>query len=83
MSITTAIKKHVDHSRTGNDITEDEPSQPPTQNIAGRYISSTKLVHMLKSKFGANEYHVHMAHNTFCIKAPRQLSSDEIAECRR
>ncbi|KAI1149226.1 hypothetical protein F4825DRAFT_431195 [Nemania diffusa] len=54
-----------------------------TQDISGRYISSSKLVHMLRNKFGPDAYDVHVAHNSFCIKAPRKLTTDEIAECRR
>ncbi|KAI0103825.1 hypothetical protein GGR51DRAFT_523570 [Nemania sp. FL0031] len=57
--------------------------EQPTQDISGRSISSTKLVQMLINTFGAGAYDVHVAHNSFCIKAPRKLTTDEIAECRR
>ncbi|KAI1121968.1 hypothetical protein F5Y10DRAFT_255131 [Nemania abortiva] len=57
--------------------------EQPTQDIAGRYISSAKLVQMLRNKFAAGSYDIHVAHNSFCIKAPRKLTTDEIAECRR
>lgn len=64
------------------ELDENEECQT-TQDLPGRLISSTKLVQMLKITFGANAYDVYMAHNAFCIKAPRMLTTDEIAQCKR
>ncbi|KAI1313734.1 hypothetical protein F5Y03DRAFT_106698 [Xylaria venustula] len=53
------------------------------QDISARHISSTKLMAMLRTKFGIGAYNVHMMQNCFYIKAPRKLSESEIAECRQ
>ncbi|KAI0976448.1 hypothetical protein F4678DRAFT_225777 [Xylaria arbuscula] len=54
-----------------------------TQDISAQHVSSTKLMAMLRTKFGIGAYNVHMMQNCFYIKAPRKLSESEIAECRQ
>ncbi|KAI0432195.1 hypothetical protein F5Y09DRAFT_160853 [Xylaria sp. FL1042] len=54
-----------------------------TQDVSARHISSTKLMAMLRTKFGIGAYDVHMMQNCFYIKAPRKLSKSEIAACRQ
>jgi hypothetical protein len=45
-----------------------------TQDISGRNINAAKLMTMLRKKFGAGAYDVHVMHNSYCIMAPRKLS---------
>jgi hypothetical protein len=71
----------------------------PTQSIAGRNIDPTKLKILLRTKFGVGSFEVQVIQNTYCINAPRKLSTVsrtrrdllfitnyqkcEIARCRR
>ncbi|KAK2122600.1 hypothetical protein NOF04DRAFT_1018870 [Fusarium oxysporum II5] len=52
------------------------------QEIAGRNMDPIKLLTMLRIKF-SGAYEVQMMHNTYSIKAPRRLTTGEIAQCRR
>ncbi|KAK1851937.1 hypothetical protein CCHR01_05451 [Colletotrichum chrysophilum] len=58
------------------------PNVVSKQEIAGRSMDPEKLVSMLDTKF-AGAYEVEMMHNTYSIRAPRELSNTEIAMCRR
>ncbi|KAF2253071.1 hypothetical protein BU26DRAFT_515451 [Trematosphaeria pertusa] len=59
------------------------PDLGSAQSIPGRHINPTKLTALLRIKFGAGTYEVQIVQNSYCIIAPRKLSSSEIAECRR
>jgi hypothetical protein len=45
---------------------EDPPKVQTTQDISGRYISSIKLVNMLRIKFGVGSYDVHVRRTDPC-----------------
>ncbi|KAI4662996.1 uncharacterized protein J4E79_004308 [Alternaria viburni] len=53
------------------------------QSISGRNIDPKKLAMLLRVKFGAGAYDIHIMQNSYCIIAPRKLSTGEIAKCRK
>ncbi|KAI0199918.1 hypothetical protein F4808DRAFT_471117 [Astrocystis sublimbata] len=75
--------KSANHSTAGNQAKADPFCNFPTQKIKHIYASSTKLVQILNNKFGKGGYDVYLAHNRYCIRAPRNLTPGEIEQCRR
>ncbi|OWY50958.1 hypothetical protein AALT_g4244 [Alternaria alternata] len=45
------------------------------QSISGRNIDPDMLTMLLRVKFGAGAYDIHIMQNSYCIIAPRRLSS--------
>lgn len=58
-----------------------ESGQLEAQAVCVGNINPVKLVDKLRLKFGSR-FEVHMMHNVYSIRAPKQLSPNEIAECR-
>ncbi|KAI0436364.1 hypothetical protein F4803DRAFT_557071 [Xylaria telfairii] len=54
-----------------------------TQAISVRYIDDAKLRSVLDTAFGNDGYDMWMFSDRFYIKAPRQLTEDEIRRCQR
>jgi hypothetical protein len=55
----------------------------PSQVIPGQNIDSRKLAAILRMKFGIGLYDISIMQDSYHIVAPRRLSMDEIAQCRR
>ncbi|KAK4171487.1 hypothetical protein QBC36DRAFT_170323, partial [Triangularia setosa] len=53
-----------------------------TQNLPARATNPLKLVAFLRSQFGLGRYEISMIRSSYNIRTPRQLSLDEIAQCR-
>ncbi|KAH7385335.1 hypothetical protein DE146DRAFT_759581 [Phaeosphaeria sp. MPI-PUGE-AT-0046c] len=62
---------------------DDDDDFDDYQSIPGSCIDATKLQTLLRMKFGAGSYDMHIVQNSYCIAAPRRLSKGEIAQCRR
>lgn len=54
---------------------DDIEYETPTQSISGRDIDPIKLKLLLRTKFGAGSYDIHIMQNAYCINAPRKLST--------
>jgi hypothetical protein len=54
---------------------DDLEYETPTQSISGRDIDPVKLKLLLRTKFGAESYDIHIMQNAYCINAPRKLSA--------
>ncbi|KAF2500444.1 hypothetical protein BU16DRAFT_556912 [Lophium mytilinum] len=54
----------------------------PEQDVCVGKINPVKLVEKLQSAFGPGSFEVHMMHNVYCIRAPRDLLPDELSECQ-
>ncbi|KAF1913081.1 hypothetical protein BDU57DRAFT_344374 [Ampelomyces quisqualis] len=44
------------------------------QSIPGTCIDAGKLLALLRMKFGAGTYDMHIIQNSYCVAAPRKLS---------
>ncbi|KAK0662973.1 hypothetical protein QBC41DRAFT_195874, partial [Cercophora samala] len=53
-----------------------------TQNIPARATNPVKLIALLRSEFGLGRYEISMIRSSYNIRTPRQLSLNEIAQCR-
>ncbi|KAI0554339.1 hypothetical protein F4679DRAFT_579947 [Xylaria curta] len=53
-----------------------------TQEFSAKNINTVKLMTFLTARFGLGGYDVWMMRNRFFIKAPGQLSIDQIEQCR-
>ncbi|OAL02958.1 hypothetical protein IQ06DRAFT_292213 [Phaeosphaeriaceae sp. SRC1lsM3a] len=62
---------------------DDDDDFDDYQSIPGSCIDATKLLSLLRMKFGAGTYDMHIVQNSYCVAAPRRLSKSEIAQCRR
>ncbi|KAF1960284.1 hypothetical protein CC80DRAFT_590563 [Byssothecium circinans] len=69
--------------RASDEQLDEFPDISAYQSIPGKTIDSRKLSSFLRTKFGAGAYDVHIMQDSYCILAPRKLSLDEIARCRR
>ncbi|KAL1795666.1 hypothetical protein ACET3X_005890 [Alternaria dauci] len=74
--VETALSSSVEQSPGVPDLDD-------AQSISGRNIDPNKLTMLLRVKFGAGAYDVHIMQNSYCIIAPRRLSTGEIAKCRK
>ncbi|KAI0541832.1 hypothetical protein GGR58DRAFT_388502 [Xylaria digitata] len=83
MSCPTTPQEPVSNREPQRDDPENERDSDYTQEIPARHISSTKLMAMLRMKFGIGAYEIYMMQNRFYIKAPGKLSESNLAECRR
>jgi hypothetical protein len=71
-----AVTNNIRHTNEAiYDSDDDVEWERPTQSIAGRNIDSTKLKILLRTKFGVGSFKVQIIQNTYCIKAPRKLST--------
>ncbi|KAF2688471.1 hypothetical protein K458DRAFT_414218 [Lentithecium fluviatile CBS 122367] len=52
------------------------------QRLAMGDINPEKLAKQLQRKFPSGDFQVHMMHNAYRVQSPRELSQDEIDECR-
>ncbi|KAH7095141.1 hypothetical protein FB567DRAFT_21385 [Paraphoma chrysanthemicola] len=68
--------------RCSADILDDSDDgfefETPTQAISGRNIDPVKLKILLRTKFGAGSFEVCILQNSYCINAPRKLSSQDV-----
>jgi hypothetical protein len=62
------------------DSDDDFEWETPTQSIAGRNIDPTKLKILLRTKFGVGSFEIQIIQNTYCINAPRKLSTVSCAQ---
>jgi hypothetical protein len=70
------------HSKDVVYDSEDEfDNELPTQSIAGRNIDPTKLKILLRTKFGVGSFEIQIMQNTYCINAPRRLSTVRSLDC--
>ncbi|KAF5010280.1 hypothetical protein FDECE_3565 [Fusarium decemcellulare] len=51
------------------------------QDLDGRSINPTKLVTLLRRTFDDGSYEVHMIHDIYSIRTPRELSRAELQAC--
>ncbi|KAL6704963.1 hypothetical protein ACN47E_007508 [Coniothyrium glycines] len=65
------------------ELDDDHSEWDDAQSISGSNIDPAKLTTLLRIKFGAGAYDIHIIQNSYCIIAPRKLSTGEIARCRR
>jgi hypothetical protein len=72
MAVTNAIR-HTNEAVYDSD--DDFEWKRPTQSISGRNIDPTKLKILLRTKFGVGSFEVQVIQNTYCINAPRKLST--------
>lgn len=63
-----------------DETSDDLPDFNAAQSISGRNIDSGKLSALLRTKFGAGAYDIHIMQNSYRVIAPRRLSdvSDSI-----
>lgn len=52
------------------------------QDVCVGNINPVKLAEKLQSTFGPGSFEVHMMHNVYCIRAPRDLLPHELSECK-
>ncbi|KAK0726253.1 hypothetical protein B0T21DRAFT_371274 [Apiosordaria backusii] len=53
-----------------------------TQNLPAKATNPLKLIALLRSQFGLGRYEISMIRSSYSVRTPRQLSLDEIAQCR-
>ncbi|KAK4247591.1 hypothetical protein C7999DRAFT_32009 [Corynascus novoguineensis] len=52
------------------------------QDIFERNIKPSKLVALLRKRFGAGSYEIHMIHEIYIVRAPERLSELDIELCK-
>ncbi|KAJ8117096.1 hypothetical protein OPT61_g1617 [Boeremia exigua] len=62
--------------------TLDTAMETTEQSISGRWIDSAKLTTLLRVKFGAGSFNVHLIQDSYYISAPQRLSAVHMDEWR-
>ncbi|KAI8941653.1 hypothetical protein NX059_002866 [Plenodomus lindquistii] len=83
MTISQTVSQNDISLRSIDDYSDDDWDLNEAQSISGRNIDPEKLTMLLRIKFGAGAYDVHIMQGSYCVVAPRKLSTGEIARCRR
>ncbi|KAI1108978.1 hypothetical protein F5Y14DRAFT_434098 [Nemania sp. NC0429] len=73
---------------TAQSENEDQAANPseanttPFQDIRKQNIDAGKLVALLRGRFGVNGYKIYTIHSVYSIRAPEQLSEEDIELCK-